>query len=334
MPRVSVIVPCFNEEATIYPLLAAVYHQTYAHEDVEVIIADGLSQDATLDRIAEFRNDHTDMEVRVVVNEARTIPSGLNCAIRAAKGEFLIRLDAHSRPYPDYIARCLADLEAGRGDNVGGIWEIIPGNHTWIARSIARASSHPLGVGDARYRIGTRASEVDTVPFGAFRRSTIDRIGLYDERLHSNEDYEFNARLRQSGGRIWLDPDIVSVYHARANLPELFRQYWRYGFWKFRMLVRYPRTLRWRQSLPPLLVLSLCVLLLLAWWPLARMLLTLELGLYFFALFLAGVSSALRQRDFAFVGGIPLAIATMHFAWGAGFLVSGITSLSGNPSNG
>ena len=98
---------------------------------------------------------------------------------------------------------------------------------------------------------------MDTVPFGAFRRSLIDKIGLFDETLLTNEDYEFNTRIRQSGGRVWLDPEIVTVYYARSTLRDLARQYWRYGYWKFRMLRRYPDTLRWRQALPPLFVASL-----------------------------------------------------------------------------
>lgn len=325
-PRISIIIPCYNEQATIRQLLEAIYRQTYPHAEMEVVIADGLSEDATRDEIAAFQKEHPDLAVRVVDNTARTIPSGINCAIQASVGETIIRMDAHSQPYPNYVERCLSALDAKLGDNVGGVWEIKPGRKSWIAESIAVAAAHPLGVGDAGYRIGAQASAVDTVPFGAFRRSLIDKIGLFDETLLSNEDYEFNTRIRQSGGRIWLDPEIVTVYYARSTLPDLARQYWRYGYWKFRMLQRYPDTLRWRQGLPPLFVASLVVLTLLAWWPPANWLFGLELILYSVVLFLAGALLFLRQRKIYLVIGLPLSIATMHLAWGGGFLWSMILS--------
>lgn len=325
-PSVSIIVPCYNEQATIRKLLEAILQQDYPRADMEVIIADGLSQDGTRTEIAAFQAEHPDLTVRVMDNTARTIPSAVNCGIRAARGETIIRMDAHSRPYPDYVRRSLEALEAGLGDNVGGVWQIEPGGQDWIAQSIAVAAAHPLGAGDARYRsAATQASEVDTVPFGAFRRSLVDKIGWIDETLLSNEDYEFNVRIRQAGGRIWLDPQIVSVYFARSTLGALARQYGRYGYWKFRMLHRYPATLRWRQALPPLFVASVIILTLFSWWPPAGWLLTLELALYGAILLLAGAHAAYRQQKPFLVIGLPLALATMHFAWGGSFLWSMLT---------
>ena len=333
-PRVSIIVPCYNEQATIYELLEAIYQQTYPRAEMEVVIADGLSEDATREKITGFQNEHPDLTVHIVDNIARTIPSGVNCAIQASVGEFIVRADAHSRPYPDYVERCLSALDAGLGDNVGGVWDIKPGGKSWTAESIAVAAAHPLGVGDAGYRIGAQASVVDTVPFGAFRRDFIDKIGLFDETLLTNEDYEFNARIRQAGGRVWLDPEIVTVYYARSTLPDLARQYWRYGFWKLRMLRRYPTTLRWRQSLPPLFVASLLGLILLAWWLPASWLITFEIVLYGTVLSLAGLQSALRHRKIYLFIGLPLSIAAMHLAWGGGFLWNMILSIMDNKKNG
>ena len=264
MPRVSVIVPCYNEQATIQLLLEAVYTQTYPREDIEVIIADGMSNDQTRERIAAYQARHPDLMVIVVDNPKQVIPAGLNCALQASRGEIIIRLDAHCMPQPDYIVNCLSALEQRKGDNVGGVWEIQPGGSDWRARAIAIAAAHPLGVGDATYRYTDTPQPVDTVPFGAYRRSLVDRIGFYDEGLLTNEDYELNVRIRHSGGVIWLDPAIRSIYFARSTFGGLIRQYARYGFWKARMLRRYPGTLRWRQALPPAFVASLVIGLLLA----------------------------------------------------------------------
>lgn len=329
MPEVSIIVPCYNEENTIRLLLDAVNTQTYAHSELEVVIADGGSTDGTVRQIEAFQKEHPDLPVRVVPNPKRVIPSALNVAIAAAQGEIIVRLDAHSVPQPDYVERCVRALEDGKGDNVGGVWDIRPGGTGWQARSISAVASHPLGVGDALYRFTTQASEVDTVPFGSFRRALVERIGGFDESLLTNEDYEFNTRVRQSGGKVWLDPNIRSVYFARPNFAALARQYWRYGYWKLRMLKRYPDTVRWRQALPPLFVLSLIGLVLLApWWKLARILLLLEAGIYLLILLMAGVQAAVKRRDSAFIAGIPMGIATMHLSWGSGFLWSLITSLT------
>lgn len=324
MALVSVIVPCYNEERTIRLLLDAIYRQSFPRERMEVILADGMSTDGTRVQVELFAQEHPELAVRVVDNPKRIIPAGINCALMAAQGEYIIRLDGHSIPAKDYVERCVSALRAGAGDNVGGVWEIRPGKPGWMAESIAQAAAHPLGVGDALYRFTTRAGLVDTVPFGAFRRVTFEKIGQFDETLLTNEDYEFNARLRQSGGRVWLDPAIRSVYFARPDLPALARQYFRYGYWKRRMLRRYPGTLRWRQALPPAFVLSLIVLAALALgWNLARWVLLAEVLVYLMALAVGTAPAVLRARkDPRLLLGVPAAIATMHLSWGAGFLGS------------
>ena len=326
-PKVSVIVPCYNEQSTIRLLLEALSAQTFPRAEMEVIIADGMSTDRTRDVISTFQKEFPDFIVRVVENTRRSIPSGLNRALEAARGGIIVRLDAHSQPYRDYVEKCVNAHEAGQGENIGGVWEIRPGAATWSARSIAAAAAHPLGVGDAMYRLAASAAEVDTVPFGSYRRSLIERIGAYNESLLTNEDYEFNARIRKSNGRVWLDPSIRSIYFARPTFTELIRQYWRYGYWKWRMLQNYPGTLRWRQALPPLFVLSLIVLTLLSiFFPLAGWLLTTELSLYFSVLFLAGLHAAIKHNKLFLLIGLPLAIAAMHISWGSGFLGSMLTS--------
>ncbi len=332
MPDVSVIVPCYNEEKTITLLLEALYSQTHRRDEIEVVIADGMSTDATREKIASFQRSHPDLAIRVVDNPKRNIPAGLNRAIEAARGEFIVRLDAHSVPERDYIARCLTALRSGKGVNVGGVWRIEPGSKGWVGRSIASAAAHPLGVGDARYRVGGAAQVVDTVPFGAFRKTVVEEIGPFNEELLSNEDYEFNVRLRQAGGVIWMDPRIQSQYFARHTFKALAKQYWRYGYWKLKMLLRYPETFRWRQ-LAGAFVLNWLVLGLLAtrfvW---ARWLFLWEISIYGLVLLVAGLQVAVRERDLPQMVGVPLAIAIMHFAWGSGFLWSAVESLCGKRS--
>jgi len=327
VPKVSIVIPCYNEAPTIRALLEAIYAQTFPRSDMEVVIADGMSEDDTRIEIENFRNAHGDLAVSVVENPARYIPAGLNCAIRSSQGEIIIRMDAHSRPNADYVERCVADLEADLGENVGGVWDIQPGGKTWIAESIALAAAHPLGVGNAAYRIGSRPSSVDTVPFGAFRRELVEEIGFFNEALLANEDYEFNARIRKNGGRIWLDPKIVTVYFARSSLRELVRQYWRYGYWKFRMLRAYPGTLRLRQALPPLFVAAIAIFAALSWLPGVPWVLGSMIALYVLPLLAVSALALLKRPEIQIFLGLPLSMAAMHLSWGAGFLWSMILSI-------
>ncbi len=314
---VSIIIPCYNEQATIRLLLEAIHQQTYPRAALEIIIVDGMSTDQTRQEISAFQSKYADLAIQIVDNPEQIIPAGLNRGISVASGQILLRLDGHAVPSPEYIERCVNDLNAGLGDNVGGIWEIRPAKAGAIARGIAAAAAHPLGVGDARYRYTDLPQSVDTVPFFAFRRELVDRIGKYDESLLTNEDYEYNVRIRQSGGTVWLDPAIRSTYYARPTLGALARQYWRYGYWKGRMLLRYPQTIRWRQALPPAFIASLvglaCLSLAL---PLARWLLVACLAVYSGILLAAGTWAALKQRYPMLLVTLPLAIATMHLSWG------------------
>jgi succinoglycan biosynthesis protein ExoA len=162
---------------------------------------------------------------------------------------------------------------------------------------------------------------VDTVPFGAFKKELLVSVGNYDENLMVNEDYEFNTRVRDHAGRIWMDPDIRSIYFARSTLKGLATQYWRYGFWKYSMLKRYPHSLRWRQALPPLFVLSIIALVILGcFFTPFFILLGIELLLYLAIMHGAGILSACKLHDGMLTLGLPMAISSMHLAWGGGFL--------------
>ena len=303
-PKVSIIIPCYNEEKTIGLLLKAIQKQDYPLSNMEIVIADSLSTDATKKKISEFIKSNPSGFVKVVDNTKQTIPSG-----------------------EEYVKTSVDLLMNNVAENVGGIWEIQPGEDTCIAKAIAKAAAHPLGVGDAKYRVSTKAQYVDTVPFGAFYKKTFENIGRFDETLLANEDYEFNARLKNSGGRVWLDPRIRSKYYARKNLKELQKQYQRYGFWKVRMLQRYPATIRWRQAIPPLFVASIFLLGILSIFiPFTRIILEVEFGIYLLTVLLIGLQTAIKHNDLCFLL-MPLAIITMHFSWGVGFINSLFTSM-------
>ncbi|MEX2054014.1 MAG: glycosyltransferase family 2 protein [Candidatus Colwellbacteria bacterium] len=322
-PKVSVIVPCRNEEKSIKSLLEALWGQTYPTQDMEVVIADGMSTDGTRKIISEFKDHYRELDVHIVDNEKLNIPSGINRAITASGGEFIVRIDAHSIPHSNYVEKCVDLLEAGRGSVIGGTWVPTPGSPSWLGKSIVQAISHPLGVGDALHRYSRKAGFVDTVSFGAFHRSLLNKVGLFNEGLLTNEDYEFNARVRASGGKIWFDPKIKFQYIAKSKLRDLAKQYIRYGFWKGVMLKSNPGTIRWRQALPPLFVLSIIVGLMLGLvWGWFYIPLVIMLSIYFSVLLGAGLLTAAKESDLGFLIGLPIAITTMHFCWGGALLWS------------
>jgi len=323
-----VVIPCRNEEKYIGLVLQALHGQSYPIKDMEVLIADGLSEDKTRDVIAEFAGSHPDLKVSILDNEAKIIPVAINICLKEAQGEYIVRMDAHSIPNREYVEVSIRDLRAGKGSNVGGIWDIRSRSNNWFSRGIAAAMKNPIGVGDAKYRYTKDACYVETVPFGSFKRELIDQIGYFDESLLTNEDYEFNHRIRQMGGKIWLNPEIRSEYYARPDLGAVWKQYWRYGYWKVKMLERFPKSIRYRQIIPPLFVLSLILLIAgaLIWDP-VRWILLLEVVSYWILLVIAGIKSAIDDNEILHLISVPITIISVHLSWGSAFLFSLFESL-------
>ena len=151
----------------------------------------------------------------------------------------------------------------------------------------------------------------------------MEKVGPFNNELLTNEDYEYNVRIRTVGGVVWFDPSICSIYFARPDLHSLARQYWRYGYWKVRMLRSYPETLRWRQALPPIFVLMAIGLGFLSLaFPLAMLLFSIQLGVYILTTLTFGFLEGYKRNDLGVAFGFPISIWTMHIAWGSGFLWS------------
>ncbi|MFT6372506.1 MAG: glycosyltransferase involved in cell wall biosynthesis [Gammaproteobacteria bacterium] len=305
---------------------------------MEVIIVDGMSTDDTRQKIQSFSKTHPNLTIRIIDNEKRFIPHALNKGLKASSGDFLIRMDAHSIPSKDYVASCVHALQEGKGDNVGGRWDIQPSNNSYMARAIAVAAAHPIGSGGANYRSGNKASLVDTVPFGAFTRETLNRNGFFNEKLLANEDYEWNARLRAQDGKVWFDPAIRCQYFARKSYRSLSKQYFNYGYWKVFMLQLYPGSIRLRQMVPPFFVLILLLSALLSTlsvllnWIFFPWLTGIILSAYLVALILGTLLSSDDTPPIRLVPGIILALATMHLSWGSGFWLSMIANKKARPN--
>lgn len=324
-PRVSVVIPCYNEERFIGQVLENLSRQYSGAGQFEIIVVDGMSTDNTRGVLAQFLLEHPNVEVRLVNNPERAIPSALNLGIAAAQGDVIVRMDAHSIPSPDYIQRAVELLRRRPEVAVVGMpWRIRPGAATLTARAIALAVAHPFGIGDAKYRVATEesASEfVDTVPFGVFAKKLWQELGGFNEELLANEDYDFNYRVRQRGGRVLLDTSGHCAYFARATFGALARQYFRYGLWKAQMVKLHPRSIKLRQLVAPVFVLSVICLTLLGWWlkP-ARWLLAAVFAAYALLAFAAALQLLRRDKDARLLLLIPASFLLVHLAWGVGFL--------------
>ena len=322
---VSVVIPCFNEERFIGKALEQLADQ-FEPNRYEIIIVDGMSEDNTRVVIDDFRKRHSDLRVRVVDNRARKIPTALNLGIAAAEGTIIARMDAHAVPSVGYIRRCVEVLREGSAGVVGMPCLVRPGADTLVARSIAVAVSHPFGIGDAKYRLGAGGPQqeaVDTVAFSCFRKSLGQELGGFNESLLTNEDYDFNYRVRQSGRKVILDRSGHCEYFARSTLTGLANQYRRYGGWKARMLRLHPRSIKLRHLVAPGFVLSLIALVLLSFFSsLARLALVAELALYFAtALVFAAQISKANRGGLGMLLLLPLVFFIIHFSWGASFLI-------------
>lgn len=313
---VSIVIPVRNEVANIEATLRSIREQDYAGP-LEVVIADGMSDDGTralLDTIVA-----ADPHIRYLDNPTGRTPNGLNIAIGASQGSIIVRCDGHAELASDYISTAVSIMEETGAVNVGGIQAAA--GITWTQRAIAYAMSSRIGVGNARFHYGGEPGPVDTVYLGVFRRDALLEVGMFDETLTRNQDYELNIRLRENGGIVWFDPRLSVVYRPRSSLRGLWSQYYQYGTWKRLVVKMHPESTKLRQLIPPLFVIALLISLALAFTPLRPWSLLVP-GAYILMLAAATVALLLKTRDHAALG-FPAAVATMHLSWGLAFLGAG-----------
>lgn len=317
LPVITVILPVRNEENYIARCLRAVIAQDYPAGQTEIIVVDGMSTDATREIIRQFQADHAN--IVLIDNPAKIVPTGMNKALRIAKGAVIIRVDGHCVIAPDYLSRCVEHLQHDQVNAVGGAMTTI--GEDYLSESIAVSMSSAFGVGGSAFRTHTGENRlVDTVPFAAYPAELIQKIGLYDEELVRNQDDEYNYRIRASGGKLLLAADVHSIYFSRGSLAKLWKQYFQYGFYKIRVLQKHPRQMSLRQFVPPafaaLLGLSSLLTVLTKW---GWQLLTLVTGIYLAANICASLFTASR-RGWQHLLLLPICFAILHLSYGIGFL--------------
>lgn len=309
---ITIAIPALDAERLLPGLLDCLRAQTWPKSAMQIILADGGSQDATLKIAHAAAADFPSFTI--LPNPGRIAAAGLNRALTQARGKYFLRLDARARPAEDYIERCVVHLQTGEWAGVAGAQVAVGENHA--GRAIALALNHPLGAGGARYRRADASCESETLFLGAYPAQLLQEMGGWNEALAANEDYELNTRLREAGGRLLVAADIRVQYIARDNLAALARQYARYGSWRVVTWRKHPRAIRPRHLAPAVWTAGLVLGVLLT--PLTPWLLLAMTLPYLLAVTLAAASLA-AGRDWRLFPRIWLAFPVMHLSWGAGF---------------
>lgn len=311
MPPVTVVMPVLNEETHLKGAVESILKQNY-QGTLELILALGPSRDATNKIAAELAK--SDPRIILLDNPRGLTTVGLNAAIKKAKHDYVIRIDAHSEPEANYIQQGISELLAQDADLIGGIMDAK--GRSAFQRAVAWAYTSPFGLGSASYHVGGEAGEAESAYLGIFRKSALTRVGGYDEAIIRGEDWDLAQRIKATGGLVWFSPELRVTYWPRGRFERLAKQFYSTGVWRGDLTRRDLKRASRRYFAPPLLVLAILVgLLLLVFGNLIGIM---PLAGYMFAIVsLSIASSGLKLKDrFA----LMIVLPTMHLGWGLGFI--------------
>ena len=316
----SVICPIYNEAKYIDVCVQSILLQDYPKQQLEVLFVDGMSKDGTRDIVNNYSKQYP--FIRLLNNEKRIVPVAMNIGIKASIGDIVMRLDAHAQYPPNYFSVLVKELVRLRADNVGVACKTDVLNKTSKTLAIREVLSNRFGVGNSTFRLGVdKVIEVDTVPFGCWKKDVFNKYGFYDERLIRNQDIELNKRIVRGGGHIFIVPDTYCTYLARETFD---------GLAKNNLTVYYTKqfkSLSVRHFIPLLFLLSLIVPSILAcfYFPIGIISL-ISLLLYIFLISIISLSLALKKK-LCFLY-LMKAFVILHMSYGWGSLV-GIINMIG-----
>ncbi len=311
LPPITVVMPVLNEEAHLEASVQSILAQSYPSE-IELIIALGPSGDET-NKIAKALAKK-DKRIKLLDNERGLTTVGLNAAIKIAKHDYIVRIDAHSEPEQNYFQDGIRILLEQDADEVGGIMQAK--GQSAFQKAVAYAYTSRWGIGAASYHIGGEAGEAESAYLGIFKKSALERVGGYDESIIRGEDWDLAQRIKRTGGKVWFSPQLRVTYWPRGRFSRLVKQFYSTGVWRGDLTRRDIGAASKRYFVPPILVLSILAgLVLLAFGqnigilPAAAYL----LGITLVAVLAAGLSLKSRVA-------LVAALAAMHLSWGWGFL--------------
>ena len=323
LPFISVVMIVRNEGSFIARSLEQVLAQDYPRDHMEIIVADGMSTDSTRQILTEYHEKYP--FIQMVDNPGRIVASGLNVAIEHAKGELIMRIDGHGEVATDFVTQNVRLMdEHPEAWSSGG--PIVHAGTNTFGEAVAVAMSHPLGVGLATHRFPNYEGYVEGAHFPTFRKWIFERIGNFDEHLVRTEDDEFNYRIMKAGGKIYVSPRVRYVYYVRDRLGKLFRQYIQYSFWRIPVIRKHKKPTTLRQVVPPLFFLAMIVLAGLGIY-LRQPVVALAVPAVYLAALIAVAISVIPKKGLAVAALVPLALATIHFAYALGIAYGGFALL-------
>jgi len=341
---VSIIVPVRNEEIYIGECLESLSNQTYSKDKMEILILDGMSEDRTRkivnryillvnqkmeDRKLSNKNEknRSSLIIRLINNPKMNRAAALNIGIKEAEGDVIIRIDARTRIPPNYIEKCVKTLHETGADNVGGVQKpiihSIPSSKRQLMtqETIGIVLSHPFGIGNAQFRLGKKSGYVDTVYLGCFRREVFNKVGLFDEDAPViSEDADINQRIRDAGGKIYLNKNITAYYYPRDNFKDLWKLYFRYGGAKAGNFIKRKKLTAIRQIVPPSFLFSIIILILLSFLTrYALYLLIFIISSYFILNCIVSLSLCFKRKKLLLFPFLLSSFPILHFSWALGF---------------
>ncbi|MDR2406743.1 MAG: glycosyltransferase family 2 protein [Bacteroidales bacterium] len=328
-PFVSIICPAYNEEKFIASCINSMLEQDFPKENLEIFIVDGRSTDKTREMVMQYAKQYA--FIHLLDNPYKIAPYALNIGIQKAKGEVIMRIDAHSTYPKNYVSTLVKYLFELNADNVGGMCNTLPANNTTRAISIAIGSSHWFGVGNSMFRIGAdKIMEVDTVPFGCYRKNVFERVGYFDEELIRNQDNEFNARLKNASGKIYLIPEVVINYTARDTWYKIYRMYYQYALFSPLVNKKLGKPDSIKRFIPALFLcgliigIFLCFISILFLWILLSV-----IGIYVLIGMSIGFIVANKWKKTMLIFCMPITFFLMHIAYALGYITGKIKVISG-----
>lgn len=329
----SVICPIYNEEKYIARCIESLLLQDYPHDDLEIIFVDGMSTDNTRDIIATYIAKYP--FIKMLDNPQKIVPYAMNAGIKASMGEIIIRLDGHVEYPNNYFSALVKNLKELDADNVGALCETLPCGSSARELAIAEALSSSFGMGNSYFRIGCDdVKQVDTVPFGCFKREVFDKVGLYDNELIRNQDDELNGRIIKNGGKIYLIPSIMTKYYARDKVSKVRKMFYQYGLYKPLVNKKLGAPATIRQFFPLVFVLGLIFGTILSCfsWIIAAIFVSV-MALYLMLAYHFTLKSVMRTGKCGLFLYQPLTYLTVHTSYGWGYLVGIYKILMHKPFN-
>lgn len=317
----SVVCPIYNEEKYIAKCIDSMLEQDYPKEDLEIILVDGMSKDKTREIVAEYIAKYP--FIRLIDNPKKTAPCAMNLGIKEAKGDVIMRLDAHATYQNNYFSSLAYGLSKYGADNIGAVCRTDVLNKTPKTLAIREVLSNKFGVGNSTFRTGINGvQEVETVPFGCWKREVFEKYGYYDVRLVRNQDIELNKRIVHGGGKIVIIPDTYSTYLARETYGKLAQNNFGNGKWNILTVfyTKQMKSLSVRHFIPLCFVLSVLLPLIVGlFWRPALLVAALSLACYL--LVLGGVSLRLAMSKRLNFFYLLSSFVVLHISYGWGSLI-------------